>query len=210
MTASARRAHDEDEPGDVRSRILGAAVAEAGRTGLGRLRVDEVARRAGVARATVYRHFPGGRDQLAAEAVTWEVARYFTNLVRLLDGVDDLPDRLEQGLLRGRTLLAEHRVFQKVVDTEPERLLPHLSQSAPLVQAAMRDHLRPYLERARLQPGVDPEEAAEWLARNILSFLVATGGWDLDNPGEVRRLVRDNLLAGIVEPGRPGGNGAAM
>jgi len=183
---------------DLRTRVLAAAVDVAGTTGLDRLTVEEAARTAGVARATVYRHFPGGREQLVSEAVTWEVGRFFTALVHVLDDIDDLPTRLEQGVIRGRALLAEHEVFQKVVDTEPERLLPHLSQSAPLVQAAVRDHLRPLLERADLVPGTDPEEAADWLARNVLSFLMATGGWDLDDPAEVRRLVRDNLLVGIL------------
>lgn len=183
---------------DARTRILAAAVGVAGTTGLGRLTVEEAARGAGMARATVYRHFPGGREQLVSEAVTWEVARFFAILVSRLDGIDDLPTRLEEGIIRGRALLAEHEVFQKVVDTEPERLLPHLSQSAPLVQAAVRDHFRPLLEAAVLVPGTDPEEAADWLARNVLSFLMAAGGWDLDDPQEVRRLVRDNLLAGIL------------
>jgi AcrR family transcriptional regulator len=183
---------------DPRTRILEATVAEAGVVGLGRLTVEDVARRAGIGRATVYRYFPGGREQVVAEAVTWEVGRYFTTLVGMLHGFDDLATRLEQGIILGRQLMASHEVLQKVVDTEPERLLPHLSQSAPLVQAAVRDHLRPWLEAADLQPGIDPEEAADWLARNTLSFLMARGSWDLDDPAEVRRLVRDNLLAGIL------------
>lgn len=188
----------DGEAGDLRTRVLSAAVAVAGTTGLDRLTVEEVARAAGVARATFYRHFPGGRDQLVSEAVTWEVGRFFATLVRRLAGVEDLPSHLEQGITQGRALLAEHEVFQKVVDTEPERLLPHLSQSAPLVQAAVRDHLRPLLEEADLAPGIEAEEAADWLARNVLSFLMAAGGWDLDDPAEVRRLVRDNLLVGIL------------
>jgi AcrR family transcriptional regulator len=173
-------------------------VAVAGEVGLGRLTVEEVAAVAGLSRATVYRHFPGGREQVVSEAVTWEVARYFATLVEVLEGVDDLATRLEQGIIRGRALMADHEVLQKVVDTEPERLLPHLSQSAPLVQAAMRDHLRPYLEAADLAPGVDPEGAADFLSRNVLSFLMAAGGWDLDDPAEVRRLVRRHLLAGVL------------
>lgn len=187
-----------DQPGDVRTRILAAAVEEAGDVGLGRLSVEDVARRAGVGRATIYRHFPGGKEQLTAEAVTWEVARYFIVLVGELEGFDELAPRLEQGIIRGRALMAEHAVLQKVVDTEPERLLPHLSQSAPLVQATVRDHLRPYIEAADLVPGTDPDDAADFLARNVLSLLMASGSWDLDDPVQVRRLVRDNLLAGIV------------
>ncbi len=199
MTALGGDGADGDgAPGGVRTRILAAAVAEAGSSGLGRLTVEGVARRAQVGRATVYRHFPGGRDQVTAEAVAWEVGRYFVALAARLEGVDDLGERLERGITEGRVLLARHQVFQKVVDTEPERLLPHLSQSAPLVLAAMRDDIRPRLEAVDLVAGTDPAEAADVLARTVLSFLLARGGWDLDDPAEVRRLVRDNLLAGIL------------
>ncbi len=197
-TGTGTGAGAEPDDGDVRTRILGAAVDEAGASGLGRLTLEGVARRAGVARATVYRHFPGGRDQVTAEAVTWEVARYFAALLGRLEGVEDIAARLERGIAEGRVLLAEHQVFQKVVDTEPERLLPHLSQSAPLVQAAVRDDIRPRLEAADLVEGADPAEAADFLARNVLSLLMAEGGWDLDDPAEVRRLVRGNLLAGVL------------
>ncbi len=191
----------DDADGGARVRILDAAVVTAGRTGLDRLTVEEVARQAGLARATVYRHFPGGREEVVSEAVAHEVSRYFTTLAVHLDTIDDLPARLEEGIVRGRSLLAEHEVFQKVVDTEPERLLPHLSQSAPLVLDAVRTYIRPLLDEVDLAEGVDPDEAAEWLARNVLSFLMAAGQWDLDDRAEVRRLVREQILAGVVRPG---------
>ena len=191
----------DDADGGARARILDAAVVTAGRTGLDRLTVEEVARQAGLARATVYRHFPGGREEVVSEAVAHEVSRYFTTLAVHLDAIGDLPARLEEGIVRGRSLLAEHEVFQKVVDAEPERLLPHLSQSAPLVLDAVRTYIRPLLDEADLAEGVDPDEAAEWLARNVLSFLMAAGQWDLDDRAEVRRLVREQILAGVVRPG---------
>jgi AcrR family transcriptional regulator len=193
----------DDADGGARVRILDAAVVTAGRTGLDRLTVEEVARQAGLARATVYRHFPGGREQVVAEAVAHEVERYFTTLAVHLEGLPDLASRLEEGIVRGRSLLAEHEVFQKVVDAEPERLLPHLSQSAPLVLGAVRTYLRPLLDEADLADGLDPDEAAEWLARNVLSFLMAAGQWDLDDRAEVRRLVRQNILAGVVRGAAP-------
>jgi AcrR family transcriptional regulator len=191
----------DDADGGARLRILDAAVVTAGRTGLDRLTVEEVARQAGLARATVYRHFPGGREEVVSEAVAHEVSRYFTTLALHLQALPDLASRLEEGIVRGRSLLAEHEVFQKVVDAEPERLLPHLSQSAPLVLDAVRTYLRPLLDDADLADGVDPDEAAEWLARNVLSFLMAAGQWDLDDRTEVRRLVREQILAGVVRGG---------
>ena len=54
------------------------------------------------------------------------------------------------------------------------------------------------LARETLQPGVKAEEAADLLARLSLSLMGTPGTWDLDDPAAVRRLVDDQLLAGIV------------
>lgn len=185
-------------PGDPRTRILEAAVICVGRLGLAKTTMEAAAREARVARATVYRHFPGGRDQLISEVVTWEVGRFF---VRLGVEVDDAPDfatRLERGLMFAHQAVEEHQILQKVLETEPERLLPQLTESGPLVHAVLRDYLAQALQREELRPGVHLDAAADWLARMVLSFIVAEGQWDLTDPAVVRRLVRGQLLAGIL------------
>jgi AcrR family transcriptional regulator len=160
--------------------------------------MDDAAREAGVARATVYRHFPGGRDQLIEEVVTWEVGHFFARLGEEVDDAPDFATRLERGLLFAHKAVAEHDLLQKIVETEPERLLPQLSESAPLVHAVVRDYLARALQREELRPGVDLEAAADWLARMVLSFIINGGQWDLTDPTAVRRLVREQLLTGIL------------
>ena len=51
----------------VRERVLEASLVCIGRYGLARTTVDGVAQAAGVSRATIYRHFPGGRDQIVKD-----------------------------------------------------------------------------------------------------------------------------------------------
>lgn len=187
--------------GDARERVLAAAVTCAGRVGLARLTVDEVAREAGVGRATVYRWFPGGREQVIDEAITFEVARFLGRLERAVAGAEGLRDRLVAGLLFAHRALEEHEVLQHVLATEPGGLLPHLQQTMPLVLGVLRDAIRPMVEaEPRLRPGIDPGEAAEWLARMFLSFVGDPGRWDLRDPDEVARLVDGELLAGVVTP----------
>jgi hypothetical protein len=62
--------------------------------------------------------------------------------------------------------------------------------------------------------GVDLDEAADFLARMVLSYMSAPGRWDLDDPVQVAQLVRAELLAGVVavpspmptgDAGDPGG-----
>jgi hypothetical protein len=62
--------------------------------------------------------------------------------------------------------------------------------------------LTPYLTRHPLAPGIQVDEAAEFLARMVLSYIAAAGRWDLDDPEQVARLVRAELLGGIVPPAR--------
>ena len=188
---------------DPRDRVLAAVVVCAGRVGLRRITVDEVAREAGGGRASVYRWFPGGREQLVDEAVTWEVGRYLDRLTVAVADAPDLRTRLADGLAFAHRALAEHEVLQRLLATEPGGLLPHLQQTAPLVVAVLRDTLAEQLAvEPRRRPDVDPVDAAEWLARMLLSFIVEQGRWDLDDRAEVERLVDTQLLAGVLDPGR--------
>lgn len=184
---------------DARSRILAATVVCLGRFGIAKTTVDDAAREAGVARATVYRHFPDGKDQLISEAITWAVAQFFNELARAVEGAPDFPTLMEQAIAHAHRAVDEHEVLQKVLETEPERLMPQLTQSAPLVQASLRAYLAERLAKAPLREGVDAEQAADWLARMGLSFILAEGRWDVTDPAVVRRLVREELLAPILE-----------
>lgn len=171
-----------------------------GRFGIAKTTVEDAAGEAGVARATVYRHFPDGKDQLIAEAITWAVADFFSDLARAVGDTPDLAGLLEAAIAYAHRAVDDHEVLQKVLETEPERLLPHLTQSAPLVQQPIRGYLAGRLRTERLRPGVDADRAADWLARMGLSFILSGGRWDLDDPDAVRRLVRDELLVAVVAP----------
>ena len=187
-------------PEPVRTRILEATVACLGRYGIAKTTLDDAAREAGVARATVYRHFPDGKDQLISEAITWAVAQFFTELGHAVDDSPDFATLMERAIIHAHRAVDEHEVLQKVLETEPERLLPQLTQSAPLVQAMLGGYLAERLRSEPLRPGIDPQEAGEWLARMGLSFILAEGRWDLSDPADVRRLVRQELLVPILEP----------
>ena len=184
--------------GDTRERILGAAVVCVGRSGFAKTSIEAVAVEAGVGRATVYRYFPGGKEEVFAQTIAWEVFRFFQRLADEVDERGDLADRLEAGLRFAHRELAEHEVFQKVVETEPERMLPHLSQSGPLITAALSEYFEPLLAAAELAPGATVHDTADHLARMVLSYIIGQGSWDLDDPAQVRELVRGQLLAGVL------------
>ena len=189
----------------MRERVLEGALVCVGRYGLARTTVDDVASASGVSRATIYRHFPGGRDQIVADTVAWEQGRFFARLGEAVAGAPDLCVLLENALSFARRALAEHTVFQRVVQTEPERLLPLLTVESFRILPMIAGFLVPYLEwerdAGRLRPGADIAGTADYLARMVLSCIGAPGVYDFDDPAEIRLLVREQLLAGVLAPG---------
>jgi AcrR family transcriptional regulator len=173
------------------------------RDGIGRLTVEGVAREAGVARATVYRVFPGGRDQLVDAVVAWAVGEFFAGLAQDIGAVDGVATLLERGLMFGRRRLAQHEVLQHALQVEADAVVPALAPVMPVVMDELRSRLADRLGDEPLCPGVDPAEAADVLARLVLSLIGTPGCWDLDDPAAVRALVRQHLLAGILaDPGQ--------
>ena len=185
--------------GDARERILEATYACVARLGMAKTTMEDIARQADLSRATLYRAFPGGRDEVLDAVVTWEVARFFGRVREAIhpDELDSVAV-LEQGLLAARDALAHHELLQRLLRDEADQLVPSLATVMPMVERALADWYRPRLEAAVLRPGVDAAEAADFVARMALSHLGTAGKWDLSDPDEVRRFVRTRLLAGIL------------
>jgi AcrR family transcriptional regulator len=185
---------------DVRERILEATYACVARYGLAKTTVEDAAREGRVSRATVYRYFPGGRDQLIGDAVTWEAARFFARLSIAIAQAPDFPSLLEEALIFAHRAIEEHDVLQKILVTEPERLILQLTVRSDQLVAGITQFLVPALQGARLRPGMTVDRAADYLARLTLSFIGNQGRWDLTDRALVRSLVRMEFLAGIVHP----------
>jgi len=189
------------DPLTVRDRLLAATYRCVERFGLGKTTIEDVAKESGASRATVYRQFPGGRDELLLETVGWELSNYFNELADHVRDAPDLAELLSRGLVFAHRSVAEHAVLRKIMQTEPERLLPLLTTEATKTLPFIADFLLPYLRReaeaGRLRAGVDCETAADYLARSILSLIGAPGRWDLDDPAQITELVHGELLGGI-------------
>lgn len=169
---------------------------------MGKTTIDDVARASGVSRATIYRLFPGGRDELLRKTVGWEMNHFFSRLAEAVDDGPDLAARLELGLTFARQSVLEHQVLQKVLVAEPEMLLPLMTVEQDRVLGFIRAYLRPLLEAessaGRLREGVDLDQASDFVARMLLSLIGSPGRWDLADPTQVRQLVREELLGGIL------------
>lgn len=180
-------------------RITDALVTCIGRWGLAKTTMADVAREAGVSRATVYRLFPGGKQAIIAAGAEREVRRLTEELGAALSPLPDLESRLVAALHLAMTFLVGHDALIHLRDHEPvafERMLSLdqldlvLSAAGPLLAPALR-------------PCLDSDAAAitasTWLARIVVSHLAAPSATtDLTDLDDVRRLVRTYLLPGLA------------
>ncbi|MGD0379368.1 MAG: TetR/AcrR family transcriptional regulator [Acidimicrobiales bacterium] len=186
-----------------RQRILEATYACVARWGLSKTTVEDAAREAGLSRATVYRYFPGGRDELIDAVVSWQFLSFFGRLYEEVHGATSLEEVLDRGLAFARRSLVEHEVLQKMLETEPDVLMPKLTVESNRTVGLIAGFLVPYLHEHGMAEGVEIHEAADFLARMILSYISSPGHWDLADPEQVATLVRTELLAGVVAELRP-------
>jgi AcrR family transcriptional regulator len=186
-----------------RQRILEATYACVARWGLAKTTVEDAAREAGLSRATVYRYFPGGRDELVDAVVSWQYLLFFVRLYEEVHGAASLEEVLERGLAFARRSLLEHEVLQKVLETEPDVLMPKLTVESNRTVGLIAGFLVPYLHEHGMAEGVEVHEAADFLARMLLSYISSPGHWDLGDPDQVATLVATELLAGVVAGARP-------
>lgn len=190
---------------DPRVRVLRAAYECVARYGFAKTTMEDVARAAGSSRATVYRLFPGGRDELFSAMVAWEMDRFFGDMAVAVAGADDFAGVVEGALVFAHRGIREHAALQKVLATEPDRLLGFMTRENQRILAAVVAYLRPVLQAeaaaGRVRPGVDLDEATRYVATMGLSLMSTPGRFDLEDPAVVHDLVRRELLRGILLDG---------
>jgi len=96
MDSALEQLHSELQPsreneGETARRILDTALALYLEFGLRRTAMEDVARRAGMGRVTVYRHY-GDKDTLFQAVVLRECRRSMAAILQQLEGVDDAED----------------------------------------------------------------------------------------------------------------------
>lgn len=167
----------------ARARVLDATARCVARFGLSKTTVEDVAREARLSRATVYRLFPGGRDELVGAFVAREAAALFSGLARDLDDAATLQEVAVRFLVSLSERLAAHAPLATVLEHEPELVLPYVSFSGlDRMLAIFATFLEPYLvDRSASSLGraletEDARRAAEWLGRLALSFMACPDG----------------------------------
>jgi TetR/AcrR family transcriptional regulator, repressor for uid operon len=111
-----------DEVADRASqRILDAALTEAAAVGLQRITVEDVVRRAGLSRMTVYRRYPR-RDDLVEALVRRETQRFLAAVAYAIDSVQDPDEGVAEAFIGAVSFAREHPILRRAAHAEPAPL----------------------------------------------------------------------------------------
>jgi AcrR family transcriptional regulator len=185
---------------DMSGRILDAALELAAASGIRNLTMDEVARRAGVGRMTVYRRF-GDKARLVEALSVRESRRCLEELDAAIGPDAPIEDQVAAGFVTSLRLAREHPLLARLARFEPEAVLGALRADGGAVFAAARAFVAARLlasQRAGVIGEMDVEAAAELLVRVTVSFvLVQDSALPLDDDERAAELAR-RLLAPIL------------
>jgi AcrR family transcriptional regulator len=190
-------------PTDATSmRILDGALDAAAASGIRRLTIDEVARRAGVGRVTVYRKF-GDRRRLVEALGVREAQRCIALLDEATTPDQPIEEQVAEGFAAGLRMLREHPLLSRLVAHEPDVLLDALTNPRaslfPLARAYVAGRLAASQQAGVAQrTDVDLLQVAEAFLRITVSFaLIPDTVLPLDDEEAARETAR-RLIAPIV------------
>jgi AcrR family transcriptional regulator len=199
-----------DNPDEITTRILRAAVELAELVGMRRSTMEDVARRSGVGRATLYRRFPT-KTALNDAIVLAEARRFLEGSAAARSAGATLEDRMVYGTMFTVTFMREHALLKKLLRTEPETILPSLTVDAGAILDFATDYsvawLRTELYGASTTTAAQERHlrtVAELQTRLTLSFIVTPHtSIKLASIDETRDYVRNYVLPMITGPGGP-------
>jgi len=185
-------------------RISAAALDQFAEYGIRRSTIDDIARRAGVSKMTVFRRFQNKQGLI--EAV---IAREVRLGMEELDRAWRWQDTLEGALVQAFEFVADfvrgHPLFDRLLRSEPEVLLPLMTVDGAPVLGLYRSLIAARL-RAEVSVGraacADVDRAAEVIARLAQSLLLTREGTiTLDDHDSIVAFVRLALVPMLQPPG---------
>jgi AcrR family transcriptional regulator len=184
-----------EAPGDaISERILDAALELAAGSGVKNLTMDDVARRAGVGRMTVYRRF-GEKQNLVDTLGVREVRGCIAELDAAASPDDPFDEQIAAGFVTSLRLIREHPLLARLARVDPEALLSALRDEDGLLMTLTREYAAARARAAQqaglLDKRVDVDTAAELIVRLMFSFvLIEDTVLDLADEKKARALAK--------------------
>ena len=176
------------------ARILDAAFACAGRFGLVRTTMSDVAREARLSRQTVYRYFASKHDLFMA-LVLREEEVLMTSVRAAIEPHRELRPAVEAAFRTILRAIRAHPLLDRVMASEPHELLPYLTVEAnPVREMGVRMMEEVFSTRMEGVSQVLAHRAAEISSRLVTSYAIMPPDDDPDVvAGQLAELVCNGL-----------------
>jgi AcrR family transcriptional regulator len=200
-STGATAASNDTKERPVRERLLDSAEGCLEQFGPQKTSMEDVARAAGMSRATVYRYFEN-RDALLLGVASRQSSALASDAISYLSRFNTISDWLVEGLLFTLRELPNRPVFASLVTSLDSRASGSLFLgSTGLVQIGV-NVLQPMFANAKaqglLRDDIDPEMLIEWLLRMLWTYLNAPSQVATDEEG-MRKLFRMMLIPAVLK-----------
>ena len=180
--------------------ILDAALVEFDRHGIRKVALDDVARRAGVSRTTIYRRFTN-RDDLVAAVMDRENARLFTDIAEELKTARPQSNIYVEAFTSAILRTRRHRVLNRIITDEPALSLElagrHYQSAVARIEAALQVIFPPgFAERIG---SAAVHELADSVWRYAMMLLLLPGADPAGTAEDIRAFATQHFLPSLPE-----------
>jgi len=206
LTAAADGVVDDHDA--TSARVLDAAYELFCHMGIQRSTMEDVARRAGVSRITVYRRF-ATKGALVDQLVRREIRRYFDQFRIDIEQAETAADRVVLGFVSALRAFRRNPLIGGLMAADPDALVPSTIGDGGRTLASVRQFVAGQLRREQqagnVSDQVDVDVVAELMVRVCSSFLVIPSHIiDLDDDEQLRHVARQFLVPMLASPGSSG------
>ncbi|MGW0043652.1 TetR/AcrR family transcriptional regulator [Rhodococcus sp. NPDC003348] len=191
-----------DDGDHTRTRLLDAAYEQFCRMGIQRSSMDEVAKRAGMSRITIYRKFET-KDALVDQVVLREFRRYFTRFLDDIAQARTAADRVVLGFVSSLRAIRSNPLIGGLIETEPAlagSVVGGDGGTLAAVQQFVTGQLHREQRAGNVSPDLDTNLVAEMMVRVSASFLTMPSRIiDLDDEAQLSMVARQFLVP-MLEP----------
>jgi AcrR family transcriptional regulator len=182
-----------------RDRIVLAAERCFAQYGVAKTTVEDVAAVAGTSRATVYRYFPGGRDEIILAALLSSAQAFLPQIPLRLRSARSAGDAIVELIVSAVSWVRSEPWREAMLTTPLSRALS--ASDAAATYAVCVAFIAPYFARARqaghVRPQVDLDDAVEYVVRMIHSLLIVPGHIDRSD-AQLRRYLRTFVVPALL------------
>ena len=163
---------DEPEGADAtRERILDACLQAAAAVGLRRTTIEEVVRRSGLGRMTVYRRFPR-RDDMVEAVMLRECRRFLAAVAAGLESEQEPEQRVAAAFVAAMRFVRTHPLTRRAAESEPGSVLDTVAAGDGQILAMGRGFIAAEIRAGA--PAADAhraEQVADVVARLFVTYV---------------------------------------